>query len=294
MQTTPWCRIPQTIGDPISYDYYRYLVDGYEHRHPTEQKSVFIPREFITETLEKFPVVTGLRFMYGQKEGVDPCSRTIVLMACDDRSPDGQIPNIILMRKGYLTDKGERITLDECWDLLTRHVDRMSSLLPEESRKAMPRGCFFGVNIIESLLDTPGCAGIQYHFGYNPVTKIHSERYESVMEAVDAERKSLNSFGENGARCPPACGGGEVPPIEIPVGWPFSSAYEGQVPEGALFEIFHYVSPSLFEAVGNEQIYKEHFSECLALVEERNYPEARQILRKELDNMMEKYLFGDQ
>lgn len=293
MQTTEWCHVPQTIGSYISHEYYRYLVDGYDQKHPTEQKSVFIPKEFILETLEKFPVVTGLRFMYGQKEGADPCSRTIVLMACDDASEDRHVPNLILVPKGYLTDTGERITLDECWDLLTRHVDRMCTLSPEESRKSIPRGCFFGINTLKGLLDTPGCAGIQYHFGYNPNKKNHSERYETVLEAVDADRKSLNMFVEEGQQCPTLCL--NCPGTsEIAVGWPFKSAYEGQVPEGALFEIFHYVTSPLLEAIGDRQIYREHFSECLALVDAGNYPEARKVLRRQLDNMMEKYLFGNQ
>ena len=291
MQTKEWCRIPETIGSPISHEYYRYLADGYEQRHPTEQKSVFIRKEFILETLEKFPVVTGLRFMYGQQAGGAPGSRTIVLMACDDSSPDGILPNLILVPGGYLTDTGERITLDQCWDLLTRHVDRMCSLLPGQSRKSIPRACFFGIESLKSLLDTPGCGGIKFHFGYNPDTLDHSDRYESVMEAVDKDRKSLNMYAENGLRCPPACGGGIV---EIPVGWPFSSAYEGQVPEGELFEIFHYATPPLLEAIGDRKVYREQFSECLMLAEAGNYPEARRALRSRLDEMMEKYLFGKQ
>ena len=291
MQTTEWRRIPETIGDNISPEYYRYLADGYAQEHPTEQKSVHIPREYILETLEKFPAATGLRFMYGQKDGADPGSRTIVLMACDSGSVDRHVPNIILMPKGYITDAGDRITLDECWNILTRHVDRMCSLLPGEARKEIPRGVFFGISSMKSLLNTPGCAGIQFHFGYNPATEIRSERYESVMEAVDKDLKSLNVFTENGSRCPTVCGGGIV---EIPVGWPFSSAYEGQVPEGALFEMFHHVSPPLFGVIQDKQIYREQFSECQALVDAGNYPEARQALRRRLDDMMEKYLFGNQ
>jgi hypothetical protein len=292
MQTTEWYRIPQTVGSIISYDYYQYLIQGYAEQHPTEQKSAFIPKEFILETLEKFPVVTGLRFMYGQKEGADPGSRTIVLMACDNSTVDRHVPNIILRPNGYLTDTGDRVSLDECWDLLTRHVDRMCSLMPEQTRKTVPRGCFFGINTVKQLLDTPGCAGIQYHFGYNSVPKILSDHYETVMEAVDVKRQSLNIFVEDGTRCPTACGG-ELPPIYIPVGWPFSASYEGgeQVSEGTLFEMFHYVSPPLFEAVQDEQIYKDHFSECFTLVDKGSLPEAKKVLRKQLDNMMEKYLF---
>jgi hypothetical protein len=295
MQTTEWCHIPQTIGSYISHDYYRYLVNGYEQRHPTEQKSVFIAREFILETLEKFPNVTGLRFMYGQKEGDNLGSRTIVLMACDNCSLDFHVPNLILVPKGYLTDAGERLTLQQCWDLFNRYVDRMCSLMPEQTRKGIPRACFYGINTMKSLLDTPGCAGIQYHFGYNPMTENPPQRYETVMEAVDLSRQSLNVFVEQGQLCPTLCSE-PCPKPPIPFGWPFygsSGEYE-QVPEGTLYEIFHYVSPSLFVAIQDKQIYQEYFSECFALVEAGNLPEARQALRKQLENMMEKYLFGNQ
>ena len=116
------------------------------------------------------------------------------------------------------------------------------------------------------------------------------------MEAVDINRHSLNMFGENGIRCPTICGGSDHIQVDIPLGWPFSAYYEGdeQAPEGTLFEMFHYVSPSLFNVVQDEQIYKEHFSECFALIETGNYPGARRELRKQLDSMMEKYLFGGQ
>jgi hypothetical protein len=296
MQTTEWCQIPQTIGSYISPDYYLSLVNGYAQRHPDEQKAVFIPKEFILETLEKFPVVTGLRFMYGQKEGADPGSRTIILMACDNSTSDRHVPNLILVPKGYLTDTGERITLDQCWDLLTRQVDRMCSLIPDEPRKNVPRGTFFGINILKSLLDMPGCVGIQYHFGYNSETDFPPERYETVMEAVDINRKSLHVFAENGLRCPTVCAGSCPGTIDIPVGWPFTGAYQGQeqVSERALFEMFHYVSPPLFEAIQDRQTYKEHFSECFAVLGTGNVPEAKQVLKKQLDRMIEKYLFVNQ
>lgn len=128
----------QSIGEQISMVYFQFLLDGYKTKHPTEQQAVFIPKGLILETLNQFPNISGLRFMYGLKEGAAPTDRTIVLMACNDTSTDKEVPNLIFASKGYLTNEGERISIDQCWDLFARYVDRMCELMPEEKRKRFP------------------------------------------------------------------------------------------------------------------------------------------------------------
>ncbi|MBS1662425.1 MAG: hypothetical protein JST68_15380 [Bacteroidetes bacterium] len=123
--STSTCRTAQNIGEYISHDYYLSLVNGYNQQHPTEQKSVFISKQSILETLDQFPNVSGIRFMYGQKEGAAPTSRTVVLMPCNDTSTDRPVPNLILTPLGYLTDTKERLSLNQCWDLFDRYVNRM-------------------------------------------------------------------------------------------------------------------------------------------------------------------------
>ncbi|MBS1660040.1 MAG: hypothetical protein JST68_03210, partial [Bacteroidetes bacterium] len=54
------CRIAETIGEYISQDYYLSLVNGYDQQHPTEQKSVFISKQSILDTLDRFPNVSGI------------------------------------------------------------------------------------------------------------------------------------------------------------------------------------------------------------------------------------------
>jgi hypothetical protein len=118
----------QSTGEPISLDYFQFLVDGYKTKHPAEQQSVFIPKVPILKTLDQFPNISGLRFMYGLKESADPSSRTIILMACNDTSTDKEVLNLIFAPNGYLTNEGDCISIDQCWDLLARYVNRMSEL----------------------------------------------------------------------------------------------------------------------------------------------------------------------
>jgi hypothetical protein len=148
---------------------------------------------------------------------------------------------------------------------------------------------------LKNLLETSGCEGIQYYFGYNPDIKMVPLRYEAVMEAVDKDRQSLNVYMEVGQLCPTICdpsGTGDCPTSAIPFGWPFTGSYEGyeEVPQGTLYEMFHYVSPTLFEAIQDKEIFQQQFSECFSLFKAGNIPEARQELRKQLENMMETYL----
>ncbi|MBS1662422.1 MAG: hypothetical protein JST68_15365, partial [Bacteroidetes bacterium] len=235
-----------------------------------------------------------IRFMYGLKENADPTSRTIVLMPCNDTSTDRHVPNLILTPDGYLSDtEEETITLNQCWDVSNRYVNRTYALWPEEARKDMPRACFFGITTLKNLLAAPGCEGIQYHFGYNPETDLLPNRYQAIMEAVDQHRQSLHIFVEEGQHCPPVCRTGDCAPPIIPVGWPFYNHHEQyeQVPEGSLYEMFHYVSPTLFEVIQDKEIFQQHFSECFTLAKSGSLPEARQALRTQLEHMMDKYLF---
>ncbi|MBS1662426.1 MAG: hypothetical protein JST68_15385 [Bacteroidetes bacterium] len=131
---------------------------------------------------------------------------------------------------------------------------------------------------------TPDCEGIIYHFGYNPETALLPQRYEAVMEAVDKNKQSLHAFIEQGQLCPPNC------PPTGPTG-PFFKI--DQLPQGALYEMFHNVSPSLLEVIQDKKIFQQHFSECNALAEAGNLPEARQSLKNHLENLIEKYLFSN-
>lgn len=293
MQSNPLLRKPaQNVGDFISYDYYRYLVDGFAQTHPTEEKSVFVPREFILETLDRVPHVSGLRFVYGHAD-----SRTVVLMACDDTSTDRILPHLILVPKGYLTHTGERLSIDRCWELFDNYVNRMCALMPEAPRKEIPRACFYGIESLKSLLDTVGCTGIRLHFGYNPTTELLPQRYEVVLEAVDKDRQSLNVYMEIGGLCPPpACDFDSPGEMMFSGGFKASRLLE-DTGDGALYEMYNYVTPTLTEAIRREglretDVYTAQFSECATLMTAGKKGEARIALKQALDAMMAKYLFN--
>jgi len=233
MQTaTPAARKPAAfIGEYISRDYYEYLIEGYDNQHPTEQKSVFIAKATILAALDEFPTASGLRFMYGLKAGDQESSRTIVLMACNDTSTDRLLPNLIMAPEGYLIDSGEKTAFRECREMLSRYVRRMHSLMPEQPVKIIPRSCFYGINSLKALLQQKDCAGVNYHFGYNPDIQHVPERYQTVLEAINQHRESLGIFVDQGKLCPPTCPTGP----DLPGSAIFSHAFPGV--EGAIEQL---------------------------------------------------------
>lgn len=287
------------IGEYISRDYYQYLIEGYDRQHPTEQKAVFIAKAIILAALDEFPTASGLRFLYGLRDGDQESSRTIVLMACNGTPADRLLPNLIMAPEGYLTNSGEKVSFSECWEMFSRYVQRMSSLMAELPINEIPRACFYGINSLRALLEEKECAGINYHFGYNRDIPNVTERYQAVLEAVNQRRESLGIFVDNGQLCPPTC----IPGFEIP-GLPlFKYAFPGiegalEQLDGPLYELYHNLLPALIEAIQQSavkesyvEVCEQQFAACRSLAGEGKMEEARHSFRSALEQMMRQYLF---
>jgi len=285
----------RSIGSPVSREYYEYLIDGYARMHPAEEKSVYIAREIVTASLSDSPGACGIRFMYGLRSADDPRSRVVLLMACYEKLSDNLVPNLSFPALGYLTHAGERVSTEECFTLFDRHVGRMAGLLPAADRNQLPRGCFYGIETLQALLDHEGCAGIRFHFGYNATRSLLPLRYEVVLEAVNGLGRSLDLFFEEGQHCPYVC----------PPGWPGSGLQLqtavnmhlliGGDNGGALYEMYHNVSPALIDAMkqqglDHESIYAEAFAEGFSLLAEEKRDEARAACKRSLGKLMRQYL----
>jgi hypothetical protein len=205
-------KLARHVGSFIPPSQFQQLVDGFASKHPTEQRSVLIAKELICSVLAESPQVCGIRFMYGLSDDNDPCSWTVILMPCVEKDHGNFVPNLLLTADGYSDHTGVRLSADSCWEILDRHVSRMCALLPGDARRDMPRGCFFGIMMLEELVGQADCEGVRFHFGYNPSTTFLADRYESVLEAADEAGMGLGIYLEDGTRCPPIC-----PPPFLPL-----------------------------------------------------------------------------
>jgi hypothetical protein len=288
-------RAARTTGSYISHDYFQSLVDGFELMHPTEEKSVDISRSLIEAVLNESAEVCGIRFMYGQQAGADLRSRVVLLMACYEKNTGNFVPNLMVGLAGHPLHTGERVSLEACFDLFERHVDRMAVLLPGADRKDLPRGVYFGIDSLRGLMDQPGCAGIRFHFGYNPAKGYSAERYESALEAIDEEGRSIGVHMEAGQYCPTLCdgglgGGGMLLKAAVNV-----DLVIGGARSGALYEMYHHLSPAIVDAIVKEggdhkAIYATAFAESFTLLSEGKADEAAAACRQSLDGLIRKYL----
>ena len=289
--TTQGSRSARFVGGPISKDYFKMLTDGYKSVHPGEQSTVFISKEFILETLRQLPDISGLRFIYGINQGAEPSSRTIVIVPCNDSSADKPIPNLLFLRNGYLTSDGQRLQSAQCWELFTRYVDRMQQLLPDARRNDIPRACFFGIHILEQMLTDENCAGIVYHFGYDPDKDPLALRYQAALVAVDPFMIPFDPPVDTSNPCPPAiC-------FMDPAMSSFSLLLQA-LDSPALTEMYQYASPSLIEAfqrsgmTANEYYgrFETQFATCRPLLAAGRREEAKIIFQQRLETLIAEFL----
>src|SRR5579871_5176764 len=115
----------RAVGAYVTREYFEYLTSAFARVHPSEQPSVFISKATIVSALLESPAVCGIHFLYGQKEGDDARSRTVVLMVCRESLQADTTPRLLFTMNGHLTHAGERVRLGCCWDMLHRHISRM-------------------------------------------------------------------------------------------------------------------------------------------------------------------------
>lgn len=281
----------RTVGGPITTQQFETLTAGFKATHPTEQSTIFIARELILDTLRQAPGISGIRFNYGIREGADATSRTIVMVPCLDDAPGRLVPNFLFLRKGYLTSEGERVTTDQCWSLFTRYVDRMSELLPDAQRTEIPRACYFGIDILETMLSDENAAGIVYYFGYNPAIDILGLRYQPALKAVDMNFIPFD---------PPVDTGNPCPPPKICSGLPgFLGRLLPHIMDEKLVEMHHYASPALADTLQQQMSSAEgqtlvdaQFADCLALAEAGQPQEATTLFKQRWEGLFNQYLYN--
>lgn len=90
-------------------------------------------------------------------------------------------------------NEGQVITLAEGAELTARHRAKYPN---------GTKGVVYGNDLIQQLLDNPGCVGVRMYFAQE------SDGSQTVvLVGVDAEGNDLlNLIVENGIKCPPHCG----------------------------------------------------------------------------------------
>ncbi|WP_152620380.1 hypothetical protein [Pedobacter lusitanus] len=313
-QTIATKRAAQDVGQRISVELSDYLKSGFKQRFPEEKTAVYLSKETILKSFEHSDKISGIRFMYGFENADDPESRVLLLMPCNITSMHLSIPNIMVEYKGYLTDKGTWVSLERSWELLYNHTLRFSAYYPHHNYNKIMRGSFIGIRSLLSLLDTEGCVGINFNFGYDDTISDISIKNKPVFEAVNSWGDGLDVFDFT-MPCPPTCSPTDPRsvghhtenisksyshPDSLNLNTHFRDEYLLKYNDnGPLVEMYYSVSPAISEklnAVLDSNSIEGHahrlqIQDFNNLVNTGNYGEAKIVFERIVKEMMDIYLF---
>jgi hypothetical protein len=156
---------PQCIGGFINPDRYQELTQNFRSSFSGEVASVTITKSAMQAVLSDVEV-SGIRFMNGLEDANDPASRILVLIPGNYTSA-GSLPNVIVKAEGFLTNKGNNISLEQTWEVLFNHVLNFKRIDAGAHYTKINRGSFLGRNLLTELVNKTKGDHLIYHFGYD-------------------------------------------------------------------------------------------------------------------------------
>jgi hypothetical protein len=304
------------IGAPISAREVQQLRSAFAERFPNQVPVVFISRELLLNSIAGIQDLSGIYFTYGLDDANNASSRRIIMVPARNRS-NGESGMIqVISSKGYICDNGETISFDKLMQLLGNHVTNFTTIKEEIPLSKLPRGYFWGIDKVKKLLEVGQCAGVNFHFGYNPSLQAACRQFQMVLEVVDGSQKSLNVFMEYG-QCEPPCTDGTGTSgsdcIASVAAEKFSKDADNKLNElrafrdnwllqqengQALYELYYFLSrPLVAEIQGRanqeaiwEDLYYNGFSPCLELIQQNRYDDAKACYVNLMNNLAKQFL----
>jgi hypothetical protein len=304
------------IGAPISALECQQLKADFVDRFPGQVPAVFISREHILNSIAGISDLSGIHFTYGLNDANTASSRRIIMVPARNLSNGESGMVQVVSSKGYICDNGETIPFEKLMQLLGNHVTNFAAIKEEIPLSKLPRGYFWGIDKINKLLQVDECAGLNFHFGYNPTLRAACRQFQMVLEVVDADHNSQNVFMEYG-QCDPPCTGTEGPTsndcVATVAAEKFAKDADNKLNElrafrdnwllqqengQALYELYYFLSRPLVAEIqsrANQEaiwsaIYHNGFSKCLELVQQNRYEDAKVSYVNLMNNLAKQFL----
>jgi len=304
------------MGAPISAQECQELKAAFKERYADQVPSVFLSKELILKSIEGLSNLSGIIFSYGLNDAAVTTSRRITLVPTRNTSSGESAMIPVIDRNGYLSNNGERVDFEKFLTLSGNHVTDFKKAESEMSLTKLPRGYFWGINKIVNLLNVENCNGVIFHFGYNIAMQSPCRRFQSVLEAVDANNASLNTFMEYG-NCTPPCDPDDPTWIFTIFAEKFSEeaadrdlnllrAFRDnwllkQENGQALFEMYYFLSPGIVDEINDsadneaiwEDLFKNEYSTLLNSIKQNKFEEAQSVYVQMMNNLKERFLMQD-
>jgi hypothetical protein len=308
------------IGAPISAQETQQLKKAFAEKYPDQVPAVYISKELILKSIAGVSNVSGILFSYGLSDSAAPATRKIAIVPCRNKSngESGIIP--VISPTGYVCDNGEQIGFDKLLTLLGNHVTNFRGASIEIPLTKLPRGYFWGVEKLMKFMGAENCAGIIFHFGYNPELRAACRQFQCVLEIVDANRNSLHAFMEYG-QCTPPCddeglGVSSSDCVASIAADRFANNADSKLNElrafrdnwllqqengQALFEMYYFLSGAIVAEIKDrpdqesiwQEIYNNGLSKCLDLIDQQKHEDAKAFYINMMRNLTQQFLNQD-
>jgi len=289
-------------GESISKAYYKELINGFANLETNTVSIFHIERSLIEKVLHLNEKVTGIRFMYGLRDVMNPNSSVLMLIPCTNNGDyDSATP--LFSEKGYYDQSGASMSILETSEYLANFVKHMNNTDPTWNYREITRGTFYGINTINELLLQDDCAQIRFNMGFE--TRKNEKGIHPVLEAVNTNNENITGFFvENGTGCPPRCGFDifeiKYQAIELNVMQIVREFRDNTLltlENGAkYYEMYFFITPfvsSVLRTEGNQEFvndfYNSRFLPFANLVKHGLHEEALEMLEETLDCLVQEY-----
>jgi hypothetical protein len=313
-----------SVGKLIAAAEFQALKAGFTATFPEEKAAVLLPKQAILDCIATYPGLSGISFRYGLADAADPLSRKIIMVPCKNTTDANGVPDHMLIREGYLTSDGVKVSLDQFWTLLGNHALHAYNGKHHLVLSKVHRAYFWGIDRLKTLLGLDDCGGLIFHFGYNATQPTPCKRYQNVLEVAGEDLQGRSIYMEYG-HCDPPC---ITPPPGEGVGGTgicilhelaarfgnrheeqqlnslraFRDDYVLEQPGGyALYEMYYYLSRPIFLAIqllpDNKDIwhnlYRNEMQQVLALTEEKKMEQAFILCKEVIQKLLYNYVLSE-
>ena len=190
-------------GSYIDKPLVEHLRKRYELEFPEVISSVRITKTLILRVLSMHKKVSGIRFMYGLADTLNPNSLRILLVPCTHVSEHSIQAKPIIFSSGYYSHDGKLNSIKQVVELSANFVQFVESRMTGVVHKKITRGGFFGRSSLCDLMQDDRCFEVLFALG------LEHKDIKPILEPITMSDQSLSIYMDFAHLCPPSCNTGE-------------------------------------------------------------------------------------
>ncbi len=304
MKKAPFLKA-EDVGTYISKSYGSELKKTYQEEFPATTEAVVFKKSLLLKVLAMSKKLTGIRFMYGLADELNPNSIKVFLIPCTSTSSSDTATQALISENGYYAQDEQLYSIKDISEMMSLYVTSVLKRGLDLPYKKVTRGNYIGKNALNDLMKDSNCHFIQYYFGLRNLI------IAPVLEPLDAQFNAfLDVYMDFINPCPPACreGGADCFATEAVTSFSLNQELDLyrqfrdtellQMPDGGmLYEMYYFISPYITSIIHQsadktKTLSDLYFNKILPfkeLVTNNKNEAAAQFLKETLDDLARAY-----